>query len=106
MLANEYGVYQNCEIIPLPLPDGYGRADIRLALDDDDQKWRYGTACTKRDSGHGNLPFKNGEKYDTRDGALAAGLRDMVDRHPDMKAVLIKSEFAMLLLGEEQLALF
>ena len=39
-------------------------------------------------------------------GVTGGGLRDMADRHPDMKAVLIKSEFAMLLLGEEQLALF
>ena len=107
MLANEYCVYQDCEIIPLPLPNkNYKSAEIWLAVDNDDKKWRFGAACTKRDSGHGNPPFKNGKKYDTRDGALAAGLRDMADRHPDMKAVLIKSEFAMLLLGEEQLALF
>ena len=106
MLANEYGVYKDCEIIPLPLPDGYGRAEIRLAVDDADKRWRYGTSCTKRDSGLGNLPSKNGEIYDTHDGALAARLRDVAERCPDMKATLIKSEFAMLLLGEEQLALF
>lgn len=108
MHANEHGVYIDCEVVSLPLPkEDYVSAGIRLAVDDDDKKWRYGTSCIKRDSGHSHPPFKNhGEKYDNRDSALAAGLRKMIDMYPEMKPVLIKSQFAMLLLGEEQLALF
>jgi len=106
--ANKNGVYIDCEVVPLPLPKkDYGSAEIKLAVDDEDKKWRYGTSCMKRDSGHSSPASKNyGEKYDNRDSALAAGLRKMIDMYPEMKPVLIKSQFAMLLLGEEQLALF
>ena len=108
MDVNENGVYLGCEIIELPLPNkNYKEMGVKLAVDNDDHLWRYGVFCMKNDSGHSSPAFKTDkERYDNRDNALAAGLRKMIDLYPELKPVLIKSKFAMLLLGEEQLSLF
>lgn len=108
MHANENGVYKNCEIVKLPLPNkNYKEVEIKLAVDDDDHLWRYGTSCMKSDCGHSHPAFKKyGEQYDNRDSALAAGLRKMIELYPDLKPVLIRSKFAMILLEEQQLTLF